>query len=81
MTAAADQLLCHIGMEAFDRRVVPTCGIDSVIVDWEVKGSLTAMVHHTKAQSILFGQWGFEKLHRSSIGLTALFVGPPGTGK
>lgn len=52
-----------------------------VIATPRVTESLKNIVQHTKAQSVLFGQWGFGKIHRAPAGVSALFTGPPGTGK
>ena len=56
----------------FDRRVVPTVGVESMVLDSTVKESLSHIVQYSKAQSVLFGQWGFDK--------SVLFHGVPGTG-
>jgi len=65
----------------FDRRVVPTRGLDDVVLPDNLKQSLTEIVEYGKAQAILFGQWGFQKQHGTSKGIAALFHGVPGTGK
>ncbi len=80
-TAATHQLRGRLSMSDFDRRIVPTRGLDDVILSKELKASLTEIVDFVKAESILFGQWGFEKQHGGSKGMTALFTGPPGCGK
>jgi len=46
-----------------------------------VKDKLRQMVSYSKAQAVLFGQWGFDKQHGRAQGIAALFHGPPGTGK
>jgi len=50
-----------------------------MVLSSDVVDSLNSIVHHTKAQAVLHGQWGCDKIHRSSIGISALFTGPPGT--
>lgn len=79
--AAGEQVIGQLSLEDFDRRVVPTCGLESMVLAPAIKESLSSMVQYTKAQSVLFGQWGFDKIHRSTTGISALFTGPPGTGK
>jgi SpoVK/Ycf46/Vps4 family AAA+-type ATPase len=81
MQAAGEQVIGQLTLEDFDRRVVPTCGLESMVLAPAIKESLSSIVQYTKAQSVLFGQWGFEKIHRSTTGISALFTGPPGTGK
>ena len=80
LQAAGEQVIGQLSMEDFDRRVIPTCGVDAMAIDSTVKEALYNIVHHAKAQAVLFGQWGFEKMHRSTTGISALFTGPPGTG-
>lgn len=79
--AAAHQLRGRLNMIEFDRRIVPTRGLDDVVVSDALKSSLSDIVNFGKAQSILFGQWGFYKQHGESKGISALFCGPSGTGK
>jgi SpoVK/Ycf46/Vps4 family AAA+-type ATPase len=79
--AAAYQLRGRLSMVDFDRRIVPTRGLDDVVVSDELRSSLGDIVNFGKAQSILYGQWGFSKQHGGSKGISALFHGPSGTGK
>lgn len=51
-----------------------------VILPDSITESLQDIVNFGKAQSILFGQWGFSSQHGGSKGIGALFCGPPGTG-
>ena len=68
-------------MSNFDRGVIPTVGLESVVLPPTIKEKLKQMVNYSKAQAVLFGQWGFEKQHGKANGISALFHGPPGTGK
>jgi SpoVK/Ycf46/Vps4 family AAA+-type ATPase len=68
-------------MLEFDKRVVPTRGLDEVIVDTATRQALLEIVSYGKASSVLFSQWGFAKQHGKSQGIAALFYGKPGTGK
>jgi SpoVK/Ycf46/Vps4 family AAA+-type ATPase len=81
MKAASHQLRGRLAMVDFDRRIVPTLGLDKVILPNEVKSSLQDIVNFGKAQSILFGQWGFSSQHGGSKGVGVFFHGHPGTGK
>lgn len=80
MKAASHQLRGRLSMVDFDRRIIPTRGLDSVILPEEIKSSLQDIVNFGKAQSILFGQWGFNSQHGGSKGVGVLFHGHPGTG-
>jgi SpoVK/Ycf46/Vps4 family AAA+-type ATPase len=73
------QLRGRLRMKDFDRRIVPVCGLDEIIVDDKCMRGLRDIVNFEKARSVLFGQWGFGK--RTQEGLTVLLHGPPGTGK
>jgi SpoVK/Ycf46/Vps4 family AAA+-type ATPase len=50
MQAASEQVKGQISQEDFDRRVVPTVGIDGMILDNSVKEALTSVVQYSKAQ-------------------------------
>ncbi|KAL1496902.1 hypothetical protein AB1Y20_014482 [Prymnesium parvum] len=78
---AAHQLRGRLAMSNFDRGVVPRYGLENVILPSSVKEKLKQIVNYQKAQAVLFGQWGFEKQHGRAQGISALFHGPPGTGK
>ena len=79
--AASEQVRNQLTSEEFDRRIVPTNGIDTMVLDASVKEALDSIVQYSKAQSVLFGQWGFDKIHRSTSGISVLFHGVSGTGK
>jgi len=68
--AASEQVQNQLTTDDFDRRVIPSCGVDSMVLDDTVKESLSHIVQYSKAQSVLFGQWGFDKIHRSSAGIS-----------
>lgn len=78
--SASEQVRNHIASEAFDRCVVPEKGIESMVLEDSIKQSLNSIVQYSKAQSVLFGAWGFDKIHRSNAGISVLFHGVPGTG-
>jgi SpoVK/Ycf46/Vps4 family AAA+-type ATPase len=78
---AAHQLRGRLAMVDFDRRIVPTRGLEDVVLEDNICEQLQEIVNFGKAQSILFGQWGFHRQHGTSKGIAALFYGPPGTGK
>ena len=52
-----------------------------VILPSEIKERLKQIVNYSKAQAVLFGQWGFQQQHGRAQGISALFHGNPGTGK
>eukprot|EP00026_Physarum_polycephalum_P001373 Phypoly_transcript_01374.p1 GENE.Phypoly_transcript_01374~~Phypoly_transcript_01374.p1 ORF type:complete len:556 (+),score=115.18 Phypoly_transcript_01374:1030-2697(+) len=69
------QLRGRLQMKSFERRVVPTLGVDDCILDPEVSQNLYEIVNSEKARSVLFGQWGFGKHIKFDQGTTALFYG------
>jgi SpoVK/Ycf46/Vps4 family AAA+-type ATPase len=79
--SCSDQIVGRLSLEEFDQRIVPTCGLESLIVSDIVRETLASIVHYTQAQTVLFGSWGFGTVHRAKTGVTALFCGIPGTGK
>ena len=78
---ASHQLRGRLAMSNFDRGVVPTRGLEDVQLPKEVKEKLKQIVNYSKAQAVLFGQWGFQQQHGKAQGIAALFHGVPGTGK
>jgi len=78
---ASHQLRGRLAMSQFDRGIVPQRGLEEVELPASVKDKLRQMVSYSKAQAVLFGQWGFEKQHGRAQGIAALFHGEPGTGK
>lgn len=76
--ACSDQVIGRLSLEEFDQRVVPTCGLDSIVVTDPVKEALESIVNYTQAQTVLFGSWGFGSVHRANTGVSALFCGLPG---
>jgi hypothetical protein len=77
--ACSDQVIGRLSLEEFDQRVIPTCGLDAMVVSSSVKESLESIVQYTQAQTVLFGSWGFGSVHRATTGVSALFCGRPGT--
>lgn len=67
--------------EESDKQQIPECSLESMILSQEIKDALQSIIQHEKARSVLFEKWGFETLHKSKQGITALFCGVPGTGK
>ena len=75
------QMRGALQMLDFEERLVPTAGLDELIVSEPVLTKLQAMVNVEKARGVLFGPWGFPDDMRTRQGTTALFWGPAGTGR
>ena len=78
---ASHQLRGRLAMSNFDRGIVPQHGLEEVVLPTDIKERLKQIVNYSKAQAVLFGQWGFQQQHGRAQGISALFHGLPGTGK
>lgn len=75
------QMRSNLQMRGFKSRVVPTAGIDTLVLPAVLEDELGAIISLEKARGVLFGQWGFGEAMRSQQSTTALFWGFKGTGK
>jgi len=80
-SGASHQLRGRLAMTQFDRGIVPQHGLEEVVLPTDIKERLKQIVNYSKAQAVLFGQWGFQQQHGRAQGISALFHGDPGTGK
>uniref|UniRef100_K3WDU6 AAA+ ATPase domain-containing protein n=1 Tax=Globisporangium ultimum (strain ATCC 200006 / CBS 805.95 / DAOM BR144) TaxID=431595 RepID=K3WDU6_GLOUD len=83
VTGCALQMRGSLHMKTFDHRVVPTSGLDSLIVEDSVKEKLLKIVQFEKARSVIYGQWGFDfgEAKSKQKGISVLLCGPSGVGK
>ena len=51
--------VCSPSTQDFHRRVLPSSGLDKVVVEEKLMKTLREIVQFEKARSVLFGQWGF----------------------
>ncbi len=63
------------------RRVTSSLTWDDVILPDVIVDVVTEMLAYAKHREHVFRDWGFASKHAYGIGLSALFSGPPGTGK
>eukprot|EP01117_Protostelium_nocturnum_P002988 TRINITY_DN13919_c0_g1_i1.p1 TRINITY_DN13919_c0_g1~~TRINITY_DN13919_c0_g1_i1.p1 ORF type:complete len:1057 (+),score=459.92 TRINITY_DN13919_c0_g1_i1:75-3245(+) len=75
------QLRGRLRMINFEHRVVPTRGLESLVLAKTKVALLQSIVDYEKARQILFGQWGFDRVMGADKANSVLFYGPPGTGK
>lgn len=78
---ALAQLRGRLAMVEFDHRVVPTKGLDGLVIGSDVVAKLERIVQMEKARQVLFSEWGYSEKMCTDLGTTCLFYGPPGTGK
>lgn len=83
VTGCALQMRGSLHMKTFDHRVVPTSGLDTLIVEDNVKEKLLKIVQFEKARSVIYGQWGFDfgEAKSKQKGISVLICGPNGVGK
>ncbi|KAE9017958.1 hypothetical protein PR003_g13684 [Phytophthora rubi] len=83
VAGCALQMRGSLHMKTFDHRVVPTSGLDELIVEDSVKDKLRRVVQFEKARSVIYGQWGFDfgQSNKQQKGVSVLICGPPGIGK
>ena len=63
------------------QRIATGFGWPDVVLPVETRARLEEIVHFARHQRRVFEQWGFGRKFPYGKGLTALFEGPPGTGK
>ncbi|KAG1705276.1 hypothetical protein DVH05_004206 [Phytophthora capsici] len=83
VAGCALQMRGSLHMKTFDHRVVPTTGLDELIVEDTVKDKLRRIVQFEKARSVIYGQWGFDfgQSNKQQKGVSVLMCGPAGIGK
>jgi SpoVK/Ycf46/Vps4 family AAA+-type ATPase len=61
--------------------VHPEASLDDLVLGRELRGKVDDFVAAARVRSTVLTEWGFGKSLRRGTGMTALFSGPPGTGK
>jgi AAA+ superfamily predicted ATPase len=62
-------------------RIECTNRMEDLVAPDEARSALTRMILYVRNSSLVFGGWGFGRRWSRGAGLSALFHGPPGTGK
>jgi len=75
------QLRGNLQRSDLDRGLVPSTGLDGLVLPDGIHRTVLEIVQFEKARRTLNGSWGFGNGDGRGAGLTALFHGPPGTGK
>lgn len=71
-------------MVDFERRVIPTFGLEEVVVDKETDQQLSTILHTAKTHKFISSQWGFTTGKgnvASAGGVIVLVSAPPRSGK
>ena len=69
------------GLSGVATRVRRTARWEDVILPEEIVETLQEIIRHARYRNEVFHDWGFDRKMTSGKGLSALFSGPPGTGK
>jgi AAA+ superfamily predicted ATPase len=69
------------GLSGIATRVRRTARWEDVILPDEIVETLQEIIRHARYRNEVFHDWGFDRKMTSGKGLSALFSGPPGTGK
>jgi len=65
----------------FARRVDVTQKWDDLVIDRDQAQSITELIARIRQRRTMYEQWGFASKVGKGLGVSALFSGPPGTGK
>jgi hypothetical protein len=69
------------GLATVAERVAPIHGWDDLVLDEPGRDSLRALRDQVRHRERVLDEWGLGRRVAGSHGLSALFAGPPGTGK
>lgn len=78
---ASMQLQGHLGRAKLEKSIIPSQGLERIILPKNTKDALHDIVKFEKAKPILQSEWGFSEVASYGFGNGVLFYGPPGTGK
>jgi SpoVK/Ycf46/Vps4 family AAA+-type ATPase len=66
---------------ALARKIEPVYGWDDIVLPDESLAQLREICQRVAFRQRVLGEWGFERKLSQGKGISALFAGPPGTGK
>jgi AAA+ superfamily predicted ATPase len=79
--AAACRAQLRHDFDGLAERVTNHHRVDDLVVPHEIAEALGEMVAFVRHARQVYDDWGFARRHSLSESVTALFAGPPGTGK
>ncbi|MDN5768256.1 MAG: AAA family ATPase [Humibacillus sp.] len=68
-------------LTTFARRIHPVHGWADLVVPVDAHGQLRELAARVEHRTLVMDEWGFQARLPGGRGVTALFAGPPGTGK
>ena len=72
---------CGSELAALARKVEPIYGWDDIVLPPDVTAQLHELCLRVTHRDRVMGEWGFDRMMSQGKGISALFGGPPGTGK
>lgn len=78
---AACRAQAHTRLSTLAYKVEPRYTRFDIVLPADQMTQLMELCDQSRCRQIVYGEWGFGKKLSSGRGLTALFTGPPGTGK
>ncbi len=72
---------CNQKIADLARKISPVYGWDDIVLAPDRLAQLRELCQQVRLHHRVFDRWGFAKKHPRGQGLSALFAGPPGTGK
>lgn len=75
------QMRGSLRLRANSDSIVPTHGLDRLVLSDSVRKTMESVVSFEKARSVLFGQWRFDETMQYAQGTVMLVTGPHGCGK
>jgi SpoVK/Ycf46/Vps4 family AAA+-type ATPase len=71
----------RMALDELGRRVEPAARWADLVLPEPQREILRQIVAHVRRRSVVYQDWGFERMLRRGLGITALFAGASGTGK
>ncbi|GAA2836532.1 ATP-binding protein [Crossiella cryophila] len=71
----------RVALEELGRRVEPRAEWADLVLPQPQQTILREIIAHVRQRAVVHQDWGFEKVLRRGLGVTALFAGGSGTGK
>lgn len=75
------QMRGSLRLRANSDSIVPSHGLDRLILSDGVRKTMESVISFEKARSVLFGQWRFDETMQYAQGTVMLVTGPHGCGK
>jgi hypothetical protein len=78
---SAARKIAHRDLGQHAQRIEPFYGWDDIALPNDKLGQLHEIANRIRLRPVIFEEWGFAKKESRAYGISALFSGPPGTGK